>query len=227
MPITPGEIIGAIIFDHDGTLVNSEPVHLARWQSLLDPYGAQLTTEEYHRFLSGRPSLASAEWLVNRFALPVEPDVLFQQKHRAMCAWLSQQACPLMDGARTLLEHLQAAGVPLALASGASQAEVQASLKYHQLQNFFPVVTTREQVTHNKPAPDVYLLAAGGLGLAPEQCLAIEDSDSGQLAAQAAGMVCLRLDTHTELNNQTQCHTLPDLIGVKHWLQSRNLLSVP
>lgn len=225
MPPRPERPIRAVIFDHDGTLVDSEPHHLAAWQELLAPYNATLSTEEYQRHLSGRPSLASAQWLTERFDLPLAAEALFQQKHRALCAWLEHQAYPLMPGALPLLQALLETGTPLAVASGASSSEVQSSLERHNLHPFFPVVVTRDQVTHNKPAPDVYLLAAQQLGIAPEDCLAIEDSDSGQRAALAAGMSCLRLDTHTELDAPSRSHTLPDLLHVRLWLAEQEPLS--
>lgn len=224
MPLTSEHPIRAVIFDHDGTLVDSEPEHLAAWQALLAPYHAQLSPEEYSKHLSGRPSLASAQWLTERFTLPVDPKALFQQKHQAMCTWLEQNAFPLMPGALPLLEALHKAGIPLALASGASFSEVQSSLHRHHLHSYFPVVVTRDQVTNNKPAPDVYLLAARQLNVSPEECLAIEDSDSGQRAAQAAGMACLRLDTVTELDEHRYSLTLPDLLQIHRWLTDRGLL---
>lgn len=227
MPLALEQPIRAVIFDHDGTLVDSEPLHLAAWQELLAPYQAQLSAEEYQRHLSGRPSLASAQWLTERFDLPVDPEALFQQKHRAVCTWLEQQAYPLMPGAVPLLRALQSAGTPLALASGASLPEVQSSLNHHNLHPYFPVVVTRDQVNNNKPAPDVYLLAARQLGIPPEDCLAIEDSDSGQRAAQAAGMACLRLHTYTELDDHSQSHTLPDLMHIRLWLAEQEHLPPP
>lgn len=201
----------AVIFDHDGTLVDSEPVHLACWQHTLAPFAQGLSAQQYANNLSGMPSSRSAKWLVDTFELSTSAETLLLAKQTHLSRYLAEQACPLMPDIRALLDLLAHSGVPLAVASGASRAEVERSLSYHDIEHYFHACVTKDEVTNNKPAPDVYLLAAQSLGIAAADCVAIEDSDSGQRAALAAGMQCLRLDTPTRLPATPRCRTIPNL----------------
>lgn len=185
--------IKAVIFDHDGTLVDSEPVHWRCWTEVLRPFGRTLSQEEYKGNLSGMPSAVSATWLASKFNLDVNPDALLAAKQKLLRVFLTNQAFPLMPGVGHLVDYLARRRVLLAVASGADQVEVRHSLEHHRLSHHFAAVTTRNDVTHNKPAPDVYLHAARAIGVAPEDCIAIEDSDNGEQSARAANIFCLRL----------------------------------
>ncbi len=209
----------AIIFDHDGTLVDSEPVHHHCWQATLRPYGVTLTREVYQQRLSGQPTIVSARWLVETYALAVEAETLYQTKMLAVAEHLSRQPFPLMPGAIELLNWLQSQPYLLGVASGASLSEVDNSLSTHGLAHHFGVVATRDHVTANKPAPDVYRHAAEVLGVDPSQCLAIEDSDSGQRSAMAANMRCLRIRSHTTLENDPLCSHIDSLSDIRCWLE--------
>ncbi len=210
----------AIIFDHDGTLVDSEPVHHHCWQATLRPYGVTLTREAYQQKLSGQPTIVSARWLVATYALTVKAETLYQSKMQAIAKHLCQQPFPLMPGALELLDWLQTQPYLLGIASGASLSEVGNSLSAHGLTHHFGVVATRDHVTANKPAPDVYRHAAIRLGVEPAQCLAIEDSDSGQRSAVAANMRCLRIRSHTTLENDPLCSHIDSLSDIRCWLEN-------
>lgn len=214
--------IKAIIFDHDGTLVDSEPVHLSLWQDALRPFDCSIDAEDYSRNLSGHPTIKSAHWLVERFSLPITPETLFETKQQGLYNWLSQKAFPLMPDALNVVRGLHEKRVPLAVASGAGRVEVTRSLTFHGLMDYFPFVTTRDDAARNKPAPDIYLRAAELLEVAPEHCLAIEDSDSGQQSATAAGMHCLRLPTYSTLPPQAQVDIIPSLSAIEAWLTGQD-----
>lgn len=203
--------VRAVIFDHDGTLVNSEPVHLRCWQETLASFGKVLSAAQYTQSLSGIASIESARWLVSKFALMTSAESLLANKQARLHSYLRERACPLIEDAAELLAQLRARGLPMGIASGASRAEVERSLQYHRLHSFFNVTTTKDDVLNNKPAPDVYLLAAKQLNVLPQDCLAIEDSDSGQRAATAAGMTCLRIDTPTKLPADHRCTVIANL----------------
>lgn len=203
--------VQAVIFDHDGTLVDSEPVHLRCWQATLTPFGQTLTAQEYTEHLSGIASIESARWLVDKFSLETTAETLLREKQERLHRYLKEQACPLIVDAQPLLEQLHQQGIPMAVASGAGRAEVERSLHFHQLQAYFKATATKDDVPNNKPAPDVYLLAAKQLNVAPDQCLAIEDSDSGQRSAISAGMRCLRINTPSKLPMDHRCRIIPDL----------------
>jgi HAD superfamily hydrolase (TIGR01509 family) len=203
--------VAAVIFDHDGTLVDSEPVHLACWQRTLEPYGKSLAAHQYTQHLSGFPSINSARWLIEQFQLDIEASALLAIKQAHLNHYLAAQACPIMADIPSLLEYLWQRKIPMAIASGASKSEVTRSLKFHSLEHYFRATVTNEDVTANKPAPDVYLLAAQLIGAEASQCIAIEDSDSGQTSALRAGMTCIRLNTPSELPAHPSCYTIPSI----------------
>lgn len=185
--------VQAIIFDHDGTLVDSEPVHLQCWQQVVAPYSVELDLSTYRRHLSGTPSAHSAKWFIETYKLNARAEHLLELKIEQLNRYLEQRAFPLREGAYDAVVQLSQR-YPLAIASGAKNHEVMRSVSAHQMTHLFQYVCTQDDVEQNKPAPDVYLLAAQRLGIKPEACLAIEDSDPGQQAALAAGIPCLRID---------------------------------
>jgi HAD superfamily hydrolase (TIGR01509 family) len=184
--------IHAVIFDHDGTLVDSEPVHLFCWREVLKPHNASLAREDYQLNLIGMPSSYSAAWLVDKFNLDIAPDALLSEKQKLLRELLTNEPFPLMPEVEPLLKYLHQQGLPLAVATGASRGEVTSSLDKHGLAHYFSAVVSKEDVAHNKPAPDIYHLAAQKLGIANDLCIAVEDSDNGEQAALAAGIRCLR-----------------------------------
>ena len=209
--------IKAVIFDHDGTLVDSEPVHLRCWGRVLAPYGCTLTTAEYNRNLSGMPSIASANWLADKFNLDRNPDALLSAKQKLLEEFLTSDAYPLMPGITELLEYLSHKELPLGVASGADRLQVQSSLDAHEFNRYFSAVATKNDVANNKPAPDVFLHAAQLLGIAPQECVAIEDSDTGERAACAAGMYCLRLHPQPRTCSKAGVRRFVDLEEMRRW----------
>lgn len=210
--------IHAVIFDHDGTLVDSEPVHLACWRKVLAPHNATLSKEDYNQNLSGMPSIYSAAWLADKFNLDIPADALLREKQKHLRDFLTTSCFPLMPEVKSLLEYLTERNIPLAVATGASREEVAASLKHHELSAFFRAVVSKEDVRHNKPAPDVYQLAAGRLGVKEEYCVAIEDSDNGERAARAAGIHCLR---YHPVAAAPEDYRFGCYITMRNWLECR------
>ncbi|MCC6869294.1 MAG: HAD family phosphatase [Burkholderiales bacterium] len=178
----------AVCFDHDGTLVDSEPIHYRLWQAVLEPYGIALTEAQYKERYAGVPTLANAQDFVARYRLPVSADALSEQKQEAMRAYVARAAFPLLPNVREAVAGLHARGLRLAVVTGALRVSVGTTLREHDLGGWFDVLVCAEDVARNKPAPDCYRLAAQRLGLDPAQCVAIEDTAAGVTAAAAAGV---------------------------------------
>lgn len=197
-------IIKAIIFDHDGTLVDSEGIHCQCWNKTIVEFlpqgstlGAQnaqpLSYDEYCMHYNGLPTIETATRIAKHFKLNTTPKALYENKINRLNEQLANGPFPLLPYVIETLDDLLMRKIPMAIASGANKNEVATSVKAHKLDKYFQILATKQDVKHSKPAPDVYLLAAQHLGVNPTQCLAIEDSDTGYYSAIAAGMKCLRL----------------------------------
>ncbi len=185
----------AILFDHDGTLVDSEPIHFEMWADVLRPFGVSLSAQQYKVHYAGVPTRANAVDIVRRFGLDVAPDTLAEAKNAATDGFLARSAFPLMSGARAAIEAFHDLGLKLAVVTGASAGGVHVTLREHRLQRYFSTVVSGDDVGASKPAPDCYLLALDRLGLPAADGLAIEDTQHGLQAASAAGVPCLALPT--------------------------------
>ncbi|MFJ1754799.1 HAD family hydrolase [Kitasatospora sp. NPDC088134] len=183
---------GAVLFDCDGMLADTRPAHYLALAATLEPLGVLIGRPWYARYAGA----STAETL--RAALhPLEPGPELIARLVAECGErytehlpAVREITPVTALARTLFGHL-----PLAVASGGTRRTVEATLHHLGLDALFTTVVTRDDVDWGKPAPDLFLLAAERLGVAPTRCLALEDTDRGLLAAQRAGMAALDVRT--------------------------------
>lgn len=214
----------AILFDHDGTLVDSEGVHYRMWLEVLRPYGVSLSSEQYMQIYSGMPTRDNARDLVERFQLNAVVDELVAKKLEIAHAYLEDNAFPLMAGAQDILDYFQQQpNIQQAIVTGAGAEIVNATIRSHQLAAYFATTVSCDDVAQSKPAPDCYLLALERLGLQAEECIAIEDTEHGVAAAVGAGVSCLAIP-----NAQSQAHNfskataiLPNLMAAQAWIQER------
>lgn len=213
-----GTAIKAVIFDHDGTLVDSEGIHCACWNSVLTQHQQSLSYSQYCEDYNGLPTLETARRLRDKWQLATTAETLYQQKIDVLNARLSETPFPLLPGAKAILDYFHQQAMPMAIASGANRHEVQRSVNGHQLQDYFRAVSTKNDVEYSKPAPDVYLHAAKQLEIDPHHCLAIEDSDTGEQSARAAGMLCVRLTQKSIFTEGTLL--FGDLPQILKWLKT-------
>jgi|LakMenEpi03Aug12_release.lakeMendotaPanAssembly.Ray.scaffolds.fasta_scaffold121295_3 HAD superfamily hydrolase (TIGR01509 family) len=208
--------IQALIFDMDGVLIDSEPLHLKAYQETLKDFGITFTEQENRPFL-GRVDLELAEHLVSRHQLPINALQLVDSKEENLARLFSSQLVP-MPGVIEVLEHAQRLSIACAVASSATLPTIELITQRLSISRYFQTLTSGDEVPHGKPAPDVYLLAATRIGVLPINCLVIEDSFNGVLAAKAAGMKCIAIPCPT---TRHQDHTKADkILGT---LESLNL----
>jgi beta-phosphoglucomutase-like phosphatase (HAD superfamily) len=177
----------AVLFDLDGTLVNTEPMYWAAWREVLVPHGVTLTDPDLHG-LMGSPPSESAKKLVDRFDLDIAPEVLSQGLIDIAVANPNRQT---MVGAAESVVMVRDAGLPMAIATSATIAMTTATLRGSGLDRFFDVVVSAETLPYGKPHPGVFLEAASRLGVDPIDCVVIEDAPNGIIAAKAARMRCV------------------------------------
>ncbi|MFF4318757.1 HAD family hydrolase [Streptomyces sp. NPDC001568] len=180
----------SVIFDLDGTLVDSEPNYYESGRLTLERHGVPDFTWEQHSRFIGIGTLETLEILKERFGLPAPVEQLLAEQNAAYLelARTRTEAFPEM---RRFVEELHARGVPMAVASGSSREAIDAVLAGTGLDALLTTVVSAEEVAHGKPAPDVFLEAARRLGAEPVDCVVIEDAAPGAEAALAAGMACV------------------------------------
>jgi HAD superfamily hydrolase (TIGR01509 family) len=191
--LPPGAEIAAVVFDMDGVLLNSEPLHHATVNAILAEEGKALSLDDYLGYVG--TTLADT-WgdLARKLALKrdygyyagrYDEEILRQYAEHSVAA---PCAASLVDG-------LRARRLPLAVASSSRTAWVEACLAGLGLRDHFSAIVTGDMVSHGKPDPEIYLKAASALGIAPQRCLAIEDAPKGVEAAARAGMTVFAVDT--------------------------------
>lgn len=180
----------AVIFDLDGTLVDSEPNYYEAGRRLLAEHGVPDFTWTDHERYVGISTLETVTRWKREYGLEASVDELLAAKNRRYLelARASTRAYPEM---RAFVELLAAEGVPMAVASGSSPEAITAILAGTGLDAQLRTVVSADEVERGKPAPDVFLEAARRLGVTPGDCVVVEDAAPGAAAAHAAGMRCI------------------------------------
>jgi beta-phosphoglucomutase len=189
--------VAAIVFDFDGVLADSEPLHLRVYQELLEPHGIRLDQATYCARYLGFDDEGVFRQIAVDYKLLLgdeEIELLIEEKARRFETLVSGGGV-LYPGAASCVERLAAAW-PLGIASGALRAEIELMLRGAGLLDAFRFIVSAGETEQTKPAPDPYLRAAALHGVPPAACVAIEDSHWGLQSARAAGMRTVAL-THT------------------------------
>jgi HAD superfamily hydrolase (TIGR01509 family) len=180
--------IAGLLFDLDGTLVDSESLHFQSTAAVCSKRGATLTRGDFDMY-AGWAELASWISLGQRFGIQGDPTKLASERTEALLALLNRNVV-VAPGARELLVWARRRGLPMAVASSLPRAQIDGILKAADLADFFTAkLSGHDDVSEgrSKPAPDVYLAAAAALGVVARACVAFEDSLTGMKSARAAG----------------------------------------
>ncbi|MBN8941590.1 MAG: HAD family phosphatase [Rhizobiales bacterium] len=212
----------AILLDMDGTLVDTETIYLASLVAALGSVGYPDGTALGHAMI-GLPAPDCDAMLRSRYG-PDFPFAAYDMAFARHADQLLRQGIPLKRGALALLDALRDAGCPMAIATSSSRHKADLHLSLAGIRDRFDVVVTRDDVVRGKPSPDLYLLAAARLGVSPEACVAVEDSNPGIAAAHSAGTIPIMVPDILEPTAETRARCaviLPDLHAVLALLQDR------
>ena len=186
--------IKAIIYDVDGTMVNSEPIHVGAWNKALLNYGYSLQnlSESFRQTMAGRKPVVIAEEMVNRLLLSVSSQQLLDTKSQIFLQ-IAQKDLKAMPGVLESVERFNRAGYKLGIGTSLDRSYLDHVLDKIDVSKFFDAIVTGDQITHGKPNPETYLKVAEKLGLTPMECLVIEDAETGIASAKAAGSICVAI----------------------------------
>jgi HAD superfamily hydrolase (TIGR01509 family) len=193
-PAPPGPF-DAVVFDLDGTLMDTESICNAAGVEACAHLGLPVDLP-FFEGLAGIDDVTRARLIGEHVGAVVELGAFLEEWDR-LCTLRFREGIPLKAGAVALLEELEAAGVPLALATSSRRGPAHEKLEAAGLGRFFRAVVTFDDVAAAKPAPDAYRLACERLGADPARCLAFEDSETGARSAKAAGLTVVQVpDLH-------------------------------
>src|SRR5579862_6875018 len=179
----------AYLFDCDGTVVDSMPLHYIAWTKALSEWGCTFDETLFYSW-GGMPPAEIVAALNKMQGLNMPVEAVAERKES-----LYYEQLPQLQPVHEVLEHIEAqfGRIPFAIVSGSTRASIIKSLTTVDLLNRFEVLVGSEDYEHSKPAPDAFLVGAARLGIAPKDCLVFEDTAMGMHAATSAGMASVRV----------------------------------
>lgn len=190
----------AVIFDMDGVIIDSEPIHHKVSIELFERLDINITEDEYDNFL-GKAITDKWDYLINKHNLNKTVQELSEIELNNNIQYLAENKISSMDGLKQLLNNLKNIGFKIGLASSSSYSYISIILKKLSIKDYFFKVLSGEDFKNGKPSPDIYNKMAEHLKIEPRRCVVIEDSENGIKAAKDAGMFCIGLD-YSEFGNQ-------------------------
>ena len=215
----------AVIFDMDGVLIDSEPLHLASDTALLNRLNIQIPANYLDKFIGVTNTVMWKE-IINDFDIKTNLEELLNLQLSMKLKLLKKENYKPIEGILELLKELYSQDIPVGVASSSSSIFIKEVIKKLSLNKYIQLWVSGENVPRSKPEPDVFLKAAELLGVIPEKCVVIEDSKNGVLAAKRAGMKCIGFKNENSGNQDlskadiivTRIHdiSLKDIDGLFH-----------
>jgi HAD superfamily hydrolase (TIGR01509 family) len=189
----------AVIFDMDGVLIDSEPIHIEIEKKLFNNLGIDVSENVHRSFMGASNEFMYAD-LRSRFGLPESVSELMERDELFRTDYFNRlDTIPLNDGLISLLDELKSAGIKLAVATSSSPDIANILLSRCGINHYFDAIVATSEAGKSKPSPEVYLLAAKKIGVSPADCIVFEDSPNGLSAAKNAGMYCIVIQSDKEI----------------------------
>lgn len=205
----------AIVFDYDGTIADTERVVYHCWREVFREHGQDLPLSEWVRAVGAASDAVDPyQMLEAKLGMPVDREAIASFRRPLEKKLLTAE--PMRPGVRELLLEAHRRGLRLAVASNSPAEWVHNGLSLYGIAHLFQTVCTPDDGVSPKPAPDLYLLAAERLGVAPSEAIAVEDSPHGAAAALAGGLACVVVPSELTEDRAFPegCVRLPSLEGV-------------
>ncbi|MCA5004305.1 HAD family hydrolase [Sphingobacterium bovistauri] len=205
--------VKAVLFDLDGTLIDSEYFYFSNWAPILaKEFGLDITFDDWIQDFAGHTLVRNVDFLKDKFGIETTQEFMWTTT-RANYAKSDMTTIRLMPFAKETLDKLKAKGIRIALVTSSYSTTVNTVLGHHNLLDYFEFFVTRELVENPKPNPEPYLLATQKLGLDKDEVLAVEDTITGYTSASSAGLQCVAVTRHqSEINRlSTAKYLIQDL----------------
>jgi HAD superfamily hydrolase (TIGR01509 family) len=181
----------ALIFDMDGVIIDSEPLYKKANTNTFQKLGIKVSDEEYNGFV-GTNGFYMWSTIKKKYNLNYSVEELIQMENDGFIEYLNQIENPQsIDGINKLLLDLKKHKIIMAIASSSIKRSIHAVIDRLRLREYFKVIVSGEDITNGKPSPDIFLKTSSLINIPAEECLVIEDSRNGVLAAKSAGMKCI------------------------------------
>ena len=184
-------MLKAVLFDMDGVIIDSEPLHHKAYHGMFKEVGISVSNQLYESF-TGQATLHICKQLVSTFKLEQAPQELVAIKRRIFKdLFFNDPELDLIDGVLELIEDYHKNGLTLVLASSASMTTINNVFARFHLDQYFKAKLSGADLKASKPHPEIFIKAAAASGFKPSECMVIEDSTNGIKAAHAAGIFCV------------------------------------
>ncbi|HKL86063.1 MAG TPA: HAD family phosphatase [Treponemataceae bacterium] len=180
----------AIIFDMDGVLIDSEPLHVLADSQAFQKLNIELPEGYLDKYVGVSDSAMWKE-LILEFDIEKDLKEILNMQLSTKMKLLKKSSLTAIDGIKELLQELYSQSIPIAVASSSPTIFIKTVLKKIRLEKYFSLIVSGEDVRNGKPEPDIFLKTAEILGVEPEDCVVIEDSKNGVIAAKRASMKCI------------------------------------
>ena len=202
-------MLKAVIFDMDGVIVNSEPLHHKAYFKMFEEFNLDVSNSLYESF-TGKSTLAICKELCEIFDLNIKPEnlVLSKRKHFKKI-FDKDKTFQMINGALDLIQNYFNNNLTLVLASSASMTNINRIFKKFDLDKYFKAKISGADLKESKPNPEIFIRAANLSGFNKNECLVIEDSTNGVIAAKSAGIYCVGFNS---ANSKNQNYDLADLV---------------
>lgn len=193
-------MLKAVLFDMDGVIVNSEPLHRKAYKKMFLEFGMEVSDSMYESF-TGKSTLSICQTLCNTFSLSFTPEILMAAKrHHYKTLFENDLALELIDGVFHCIQEYYEKGLNLVLASSASMNNINSVFDRFDLDRYFKAKLSGADLAASKPHPEIFIKAAQAAGYERQECMVIEDSTNGIQAAHAAGIYCVAYQSPASYN---------------------------
>ncbi|SHF18643.1 HAD family hydrolase [Pedobacter caeni] len=214
--------IKALLFDLDGTLIDSEYFHYECWNEILEEYNVRLTYPDWLKNYAGIPLPVNAKNLLEKYAIDASLPEVVKRREALTLERLKTKDVNLMPFALEVIRFFHEQELILAIVTSSPREDVEAIFERNGLSKYFKMIITRSEVVNNKPDPESYNKCCELLSLPKENCIVFEDTINGVKAAKAAGIRCFAIQSNTEQHEALQIadKLFPDLKEAKNYLLS-------